>query len=221
MSINAFKSLVTASGGFARPNKFAIELPTIPGSTLTNRDLNILCRTAVLPAKQVSTIERRIGMENEKIGYGYVTDDVTFSFLMLNDYKVKRYFDAWRKLIIDEEAQTVGYKSDYQQKIVIHQLGTQVPSIGASLGLKVGPISKTVTKSFAPFPQIQITKPTYSVELINAFPITTAEVAFANELDGLIEMTVQVAYTNWREIESSQQTINIDLPGGFQFEATN
>lgn len=221
MSVNALKSLVTASGGLARPNKFAIELPSIPGSNLSNRDLNLLCRTAVMPSKQVSTIERRIGMQTEKVGYGYVTDDVSFSFLMLNDYKVKRYFDAWRKLIIDEDAQTVGYKSDYQQRIIIHQLGTQVPSLGASLGIKVGPISKTVTKSFAPFPQVQVTRPTYSVELINAFPITTSEVAFNNDLDGILEMTVQIAYTNWREIESSQKTINIDLPGGFQFEATN
>ena len=86
MSINAFKSLVTASGGFARPNKFVIELPTIPGSTLTNRDLNILCRTATMPAKQISTIERRIGMETEKVGYGYVTDDTTFSFLLLYSF---------------------------------------------------------------------------------------------------------------------------------------
>ena len=93
MSINALKSLVTASGGLARPNKFAIELPTIPGSPLTNRDLNILCRTATMPTKQVATIERRIAMETEKIGYGYVTDDANFSFLMLNDYKIKRYFD--------------------------------------------------------------------------------------------------------------------------------
>ena len=45
--------------------------------------------------------------------------------------------------------------------------------------------------------------------------------AFNNEMDGILEMTVQIAYTNWREIKSSQKTINIDLPGGFQFEATN
>ncbi len=221
MSVNALKSLVTASGGLARPNKFAIELPNIPGIDLTNRDLNLLCRTVSMPSKQISTIEKRIGMQTEKIGYGYVIDDVSFSFLMLNDYKVKRYFDAWRKLIIDEDAQTVGYKNDYQHPIIIHQLAVEVPSIGASLGIKVGPISKTVTKSFAPFPQVQVTTPTYSVELINAFPITTSEVAFNNEMDGILEMTVQIAYTNWREIKSSQKTINIDLPGGFQFEATN
>ena len=57
MSVNALKSLVTASGGLARPNKFAIELPNIPGIDLTNRDLNLLCRTVSMPSKQISKRE--------------------------------------------------------------------------------------------------------------------------------------------------------------------
>ena len=221
MSINVLKSMVSNAGGLAKPNKFHVELPAIPGSPITSRDLSILCRTASLPSKQVATHERRIGMETEKIAYGYVVDDVNISFLVLNDYRVKRYFDAWRALTINETAQTANYKDDYKRSVKIHQLAVAVPSLSASLGVQAGPISKSVSRSFAPFPQIQIQKPVYSVELLEAFPITTTATEFVQEPDGFLEMSVQFAYTNWRAIESSQQTINIDLPGGFQFEATN
>ena len=221
MSINTLKSMVANAGGLAKPNKFHVELPSIPGSPITTRDLSILCRTASLPSKQVATHERRIGMETEKIAYGYVVDDVNISFLVLNDYRVKKYFDAWRALTINETAQTANYKDDYKRSVKIHQLAVAVPSLSASLGVQAGPISKSVSRSFAPFPQIQIQKPVYSVELLEAFPITTTATEFVQEPDGFLEMSVQFAYTNWREVESSQQTINIDLPGGFQFEATN
>lgn len=218
MSINTIKSTITDAGGLARPNKFAIELPNIPGSTLNSRELNVLCRTATMPSKQVSTLERRIGMETSKVGYGYIVDDVNMSFLMVNDYKVKRYFDTWRSLIIDENAQTVGYKEDYQHPIVIHQLASAVPSIGAKLNVNVGPFSRTFRKDFAPFPQIQIVRPTYSIELINAFPITTSALEFNNEQDGILELQVQIAYTNWQEVKSSQRKISIDIPGNIDFE---
>ena len=221
MSINVLKSMVSNAGGLAKPNKFHVELPAIPGSPITSRDLSILCRTASLPSKQVATHERRIGMETEKIAYGYVVDDVNISFLVLNDYRVKKYFDAWRALTINETAQVANYKDEYKRSVKIHQLAVAVPSLTASLGVQAGTISKSVSRSFAPFPQIQIQKPVYSVELLEAFPITTTATEFVQDPDGFLEMSVQFAYTNWRAIESSQQTINIDLPGGFQFEATN
>ena len=219
MSIDTIKSLVTSGGGLARPNRFHVELPSIPGNSMNTRDLSDLCRTATIPSKQITTDERKIGMTTEKIAYGYLVDDVNINFLVLNDYKVKRYFDDWKGLIIDEETHTVGYKTDYQKRVVIHQLATAVPSITAGLGLKVGPLSKKISRSFAPFPQVQITTPVYSVELINAYPITVQALEFNNEPDGILEMSVQFAYTNWRVIKSSQRKLNIDLPGGFDFEA--
>jgi len=220
MSINVLKSTISGAGGLAKPNKFHVELPSIPGNPLTSRDLSILCRTASLPAKQIATHERRIGMESEKIAYGYVVDDINISFLILNDYRVKKYFDAWRALTINETAQTANYKDDYKKSVKIHQLAVATPALSlSSLGIPPSPITRNITRSFAPFPQVQIQTPVYSVELLEAFPITTSATEFTQEPDGFLEMSVQFAYTNWREIQSSQKTINIDLPGGFQFEA--
>ena len=103
--------------------------------------MNLLCRTVSLPGKQVMTHDRRVGMEFEKIAYGYAVEDVSMTFLVMNDYGVREYFDEWRSLILDEEAQTVNYKEEYAKRVVIHQLANSIPSLFASASINVGPIS--------------------------------------------------------------------------------
>lgn len=205
MSVDAIKSTVSAGGGLARPNKFHVELPTIPGSDLSTRDLNLLCRTASLPSKQISTLIRQVGMENEKMGYGYVVDDVNVSFLLLNDYKVKRYFDQWRKLIVDEEAQTVGYKDTYQRRVVIHQLKVSAGETDRSfIRADNGITTQTVGRPF-----FGENESVYSVELINAFPVTVNAIEFNSDADAFLELSVSFAYTNWREIDTGQKFWNL------------
>ena len=80
MSVNALKSLVTASGGLARPNKFAIELPNIPGIDLTNRDLNLLCRTVSMPSKQISTIEKELVCKLKRLDMDMLLMMLVFPF---------------------------------------------------------------------------------------------------------------------------------------------
>ena len=51
-------------------------------------------------------------MEFEKIAYGYAVDDISMSFLLTNDYYVKKYFDTWKTFIINENKQIANYKKD-------------------------------------------------------------------------------------------------------------
>ena len=211
MSVDVIKSAVTAGGGLARPNNFHIELPSLPGAN--SALLNTLCRTASMPAKQISTLERSIGMKTEKIAYGYVTDDVNLSFLLTNDYSVKEYFDFWKSLIIDEDSHTAGYKNNYQKPVKIHQLANTVPQISAALNVVAGPISANFSKSIG-FPlngRINVVRTVYSVELIDAFPLSVSAVEFNNEADAFLELSVQMAYTTWRRIESSQPTWSLSI----------
>ena len=97
-SIDNLKSKIQQRGGLARPNRFLVELPPLAG--VSTEEMNILCRSARLPGKQILTADRRIGMEFEKIAYGYAVEDVTMSFLMLKDYSIKKYFDAWRDSVM-------------------------------------------------------------------------------------------------------------------------
>ena len=217
-SVDELKALANTKLGFARPNRFLVTFPTsfggsggilgsvlgllnIGGGGASGRELNILCSNTTLPAKVTLTSERRIGMEFQKIAYGYAVDDVSMTFYLMNDYGVKEYFDAWRNTAIPEEggnAFTSNYKSTYAKSITIHQLrqplkgfSRQVGPIRFGLGLGGGSV--------------------YSVELLDAFPVGTSAIELNNELDGLVQLTVTFAYTNWRRATNTQGFINMDI----------
>lgn len=217
-SVDELKALANTKLGFARPNRFLVTFPTsfggsggilgsvlgllnIGGGGASGRELNILCSNTTLPAKVTLTSERRIGMEFQKIAYGYAVDDVSMTFYLMNDYGVKEYFDAWRNSAIPEDgsnAFTSNYKSTYAKSITIHQLrqplkgfSRQVGPVRFGLGLGGGSV--------------------YSVELLDAFPVGTSAIELNNELDGLVQLTVTFAYTNWRRATNTQGFINMDI----------
>ena len=226
-TIEDLKSVATAKLGFARPNQFLVEmppigsnafggvggflanlLPSIPNipnvletGTPSSREMNILCSSATLPGKQVLTSDRRIGMEFQKVAYGYAVDDVSLTFYLMNDYGVKTYFDAWIASTINEETGGVAYKSEYAKSIKIHQLRRAIK--GKSID--IGPLSANVGIGGGTV---------YAVELINAFPTTLQAVELTNELDGLLQLTVQISYTRWRKIDSGLQNF---VSGGLNF----
>lgn len=195
-SIDELKSLVSRRNGLARPNQFLVELPAIGG--ISPSEMNILCTRASLPDKQILTADRRISMEFEKIAYGYAVPDVSFSFLAMNDYGPRRYFDSWRSQIINEETLEVGYKVDYEFPVKIHQLKRPV----AGFSRNVGPINVSLDIGGGSV---------YSVELINSFPTSIQSIDLSNELDGLVEVSVAMSFTNWKSIRSSQNFINASV----------
>ena len=100
-SIDQLKSLASSKLGFAKNNQFLVELPSFGGAS--SSEMNILCSRVTLPGKQILTSDRRIGMQFEKIAYGYAVGDVAMSFYLLNDYGPRKYFDEWRNRVINEE----------------------------------------------------------------------------------------------------------------------
>ena len=213
-SIEDIKALMNTKLGFARPNKFLVTLPTVGvGGGLLNgiigafsgmggganpRELNILCSNATMPAKQVLTNDRRIGMEFQKVAYGYAVDDVSMTFYLMNDYGIKDYFDSWRSTILDEFGQASNYKNEYAKTVTIHQL--RQPLKGFSK--QVGPIRFNAGLGGGSV---------YSVDLLEAFPIASSAIELNNELDGLVQLTVTFAYTNWRRASGGQNFINMDI----------
>lgn len=214
-SISELKSSITFGGGLARNNQFLVTLPSLGAGIpalnslgalggaissaldfLGQRNMNILCRTAQIPGKQVLTHERRIGMETQRVAYGYGVEDVTLSFMETSRLPIRRYFDTWRSLTIDEDNQTAGYKSDYQKRIVIHQLAQPVPIAGLSIANLI-PATLMIS--------------TYSVELVNAFPTTMVGAEYNNGQDGFIETTVQLSYTNWKRIPAGQLSFSLNF----------
>ena len=140
-------------------------------------------------------------MEFQKVAYGYAVDDMSMTFYLMNDYGIKEYFDAWRNTAIPEgggAAFTSNYKSQYARIITIHQL--RQPLAGVSK--QVGPIRFNAGIGGGTV---------YSVDLLEAFPVSTSAIELNNELDGLVQLTVSFAYTNWRRSTNTQGFINMDI----------
>ena len=213
-SIDQLKSLASSKLGFARTNQFLVELPQdfasgsllsritelITSGSMGGGDLNLLCASATMPGKQVLTHERRIGMEMQKVAYGYAVDDVSLTFYAMNDYGIKKYFDTWIASTVDENNQVARYKNEYQRDVKIHQLRKPILNKGfdfGPIGINVGIGGGTA----------------YSVQLQNAFPTTISAIELNNELDGLVQVSVQLSYTRWRAINDTQGFISVS--GGF------
>ena len=217
-NIDQLIGLVGSKNGTARPNVFQVNLPSLPGAT--SSELNILCREASLPGRQIATYDKVVGTKNEKVAYGSVTDDVAMSFLVLNDYGVKKYFDGWQKLAYDQETFQMGYKSNYAKQVTIHQMrkGFSFPIINKSLDFpniptsiqnrlpNLGPINfaqAEIDLDFATPDDI-----VYSCTLHQAWPVSVDSIQLNNELDGLVEVRVQLSYTRWTSNTPAQQTNN-------------
>ena len=133
-------------------------------------------------------------MEFQKVAYGYAVADVSLSFVLLNDYGTKKYFDEWKNYILLEEGGFARYKSEYAKPVKIHQLRKPIKNIGKSLG----PLNVNIGLGGGSV---------YSVELIDAFPTTIGQIDLNNELDGLAQLNIQLSYTNWRTVRGGQQWI--------------
>ena len=213
-SIEDIKALANTKLGFARNNKFIVTLPSVGvgggllagivgafggvGGGASPRELNILCSNVTMPAKQILTNERRIGMELQKVAYGYAVDDISMTFFLMNDYGVKDYFDSWRSTILDEEGQASNYKNEYAKTVTIHQL--RQPLKGFSR--QIGPIRFNAGLGGGSV---------YSVNLIEAFPVASSAIELNNDLDGLVQLNVTFAFTNWKRARGGQNFINMDI----------
>jgi hypothetical protein len=217
-SIDQFKSLVSQKQGIARPNVFKVELPSLPGAT--SEEVNLLCKDVQLPGRQIMTNDRTIGLKTEKVAYGYLKEDVYMTFLVLNDYGIRNYFEQWQKLAVDQETYEVGYFTEYSKQVKIYQLkkGFSVPVYSTPLGLpRLPTIIQNRLPRIGPFDLAQgqldldfITSNDvlYECTLIDAFPSTLNLIQLNNELDGLVELTVGLSYTDWR---GSAKQVRSDL----------
>ena len=156
-SIEDLKALISKKGGLARANRFRV-IFTPPAQTLFNldgqqiissvisgnftaknlindpRDINLLCDAVSIPGKQISTLDYQAEKQSIKIPYGVINEDVTMSFILTNDYYMKKLFDSWQSGVFDVERYRAGYKKDFTTDIVIQQLNSKnIPVYGVRL----------------------------------------------------------------------------------------
>ena len=200
VSIDSIKSTINRRGGVARGNRYAVYvshpskgmnslLKFDPATLLNNlisgdgihigdfiqdpRDMFLLCQTCTLPGKRITTTEATHNHHMTKKPYSMMTDEVSMTFLLTNDYYIKKYFDMWQEMIIDtsHDHYKASYKRDYCKDVIIQQLSTSNHMI-----------------------------PGYTVQLLNAYPIQVGAVELANESDGLLQISVTWEYDNFKSI---------------------
>jgi hypothetical protein len=122
-TISDFKIAVQRNRGFAKANRFSVEITNIPGLNPEDaRDLSFMCESVSIPGKQITTLDYENGTRRPlKIPTGVLDDDVAITFNLTNNYFVKRAFDAWLNKIIDQQY-LLNYIDEYVRVVTISQL---------------------------------------------------------------------------------------------------
>lgn len=132
------------------------------------RDLSLLCESAAIPGRSITTQEHYTDMKPIKRPYSFLMEDAEFQFLLTQDYYVYKYFHSWMDLIIRDTGdghRQIGYKREFTTNVTIQQVH----------GVDMVPIQ--------------------SVTLHNAFPLTVSQVQLSNNnANEPSRISVQMAY---------------------------
>ncbi len=197
-SIDDMKALIGKRGGIARGNRYGVqitnpirvtknitkEMEGIDTSFIGNgRDAFILCTAVSLPGKLINTTEATHNHNMSKKPYSMTTDAVTMTFLLTNDYYMKKYFDLWMELIVDSSGNhyKTAYKSEYTRDVEIHALNSKNENIG------------------------------YGTKLEHAYPIQISQVELGEEQEGLMQVTVTWEYDNWKLTHMKEGFVKPDI----------
>lgn len=128
-AIGTFISEINAASGLAKPTQFKVEI-TSPKAMTVERSISTFCSAAQFPSNSVATEQYRIYGAAYDIPYTKLLDTVTFTFHVDSDMKVKRFFDKWMSIVVDDggsdlnELPTydISYSDEYVTNIYIHQL---------------------------------------------------------------------------------------------------
>ncbi len=210
-SIDELKGVISKGGGVAKTNVFRVILPPLGGvAGQDQRSINLLCKAVNVPGKSVATADRKIGPTTQKIANGVIFADVNLTFMVLNDFGIKNYFNTWSDLAIDPNNFMLGYKQNYAKSVYIQALkpGVGLPVYKTALGIPKLPTSiQNRLPKIGPFDFAQgelnlnfLTSDdvSYEVELEGAFPTAVTGIDMNNDADGIAEITISMSYTKWK-----------------------
>lgn len=235
-SVDAFKAKVSADRGLARSNLYAVTLPEFGEN---GRDLNVLCKATQIPGKALSTAERAHGVVPRQIVTGVMYEPISLTFHLTNTYKIKKYFDAWQNLMVsNEQSNVINYYDSFVRSVVIRQIrkgesfavasvrspidlgvpgiirdrlpSLGIPNIGGTGigagGVDIGDVISGGNINLAIFTQENVI---YECELKEAYPTRISAIQLSDELDGLVELTVDLTYHKWIDKQAETDNTNI------------
>jgi hypothetical protein len=142
-NLDAFKAAMARRGGISKANRFDMicTLPPNIASDDKGRDLTLMCESAQLPGKQITSIEYSLYGHNIKVPTGFIQEDVTLVFNITNDYYAKRIFDLWQNVVVSNTTFNLAYDSEFKVDIMIRQLNDDDSVVYTTHLLRAYPIS--------------------------------------------------------------------------------
>ena len=221
-SVEELKSLVGKGQGLARSNLFRIILPSVIGGIklnivgellnrgasnlkrdISSQDINMLCSAVNIPGRSLLTHERKIGLVTSKTAYGFQLEDVTLTFRVLNDFKIKEYFEAWQNIAVTTEYE-LAFFNDYTENVIIQALSNSPSSsYDKLLKLSYAGLGRSGLET-----AISSTESvTYTCLLENAYPTSVLAMPFSDGNSELLELTVTLSYRDWKRRESNKEDL--------------
>ena len=161
VSIEDLKSTISKRDGVARSNRYSVymNIPIISislsnivtnllkgnsamaGSINNPRDISVLCETTGMPGIDFGIMETAYGIKRRKLPNAFDQQDISFTFMVTNDYFSRNFLDKWCNSVVNKLDGTFNYKSDYTSDIVIQQLDTNNFPLGGVKLYNAYPVS--------------------------------------------------------------------------------
>lgn len=196
-SVEELKSIATAGRGFARTNLYYVYMPSLQLES-SSYEHGVLCTSVTLPSRQLATVQRELGVAKQDIVYGFVNPNVNMTFRVLNDQKVREYFEYWQSIALQRYDDIEGrfnaaYPDTYCRKIEIYQLEKGVSYPVYNKDIDLGPINLSFDIDIG----TRLEK-NYKWTLDRAYPVSVTHETFSDASQNEIStITVEFSYQYW------------------------
>jgi len=178
-TVFSIQKLRSKVGEFAKGNRYNVSIfppsgiPALVGNSAVNK-LPFLCESASLPTKGIATNPHDIYGPPREIAYRETFTESALSFILDDDFTVKRYFDDWQAGIISPVGKnSPNYYNNYIGTIEVIRLSNDATDFTTS-------------------------STQYKVKLLEAYPSAVGEVALGHSMGNeVLKLSVTFKYRRW------------------------
>ena len=178
MAVFGIETLKSKIGSFAKGNRYNVSFSGLPTGldTTVNENLKYLCESVSLPTKGIASNPQDIYGPPREIPYRETFTEAALSFILDDNFTVKRFFDKWQENIINVETGNVSYWNDFVATINITRLSNDASNF-------------------------EIATDKYKIELREAYPSAVGEIALGHTMGGdVLKLSVTFKYRKWMSL---------------------
>ena len=174
-NVFGIETLKSKIGEFAKGNRYNVTFVGLPSglSTAVNENLQYLCESVSLPTKGIASQAQDIYGPPREIPYRETFTEAALSFILDDNFTVKRFFDEWQEKIINVETGNVNYWNNFVATINITRLSNNASDF-------------------------ETADDKYKIELREAYPSAVGEIALGHTQGGeILRLSVTFKYRKW------------------------